>query len=106
MRQKKRFKNTKYFICETGRVFNEAGHEISQWNSYGRGGVYKRVTLYHNGTKRNYRVHRLVAMVYLNNTLNKPEVHHIDANTFNNNVSNLEWVTGKENCQKKLKFSA
>lgn len=58
---------------------------------------YLCVNLYKDGKKKNYRVHRLVAMAYLPNPEGKPEIDHLDRNRKNNDVSNLTWVTSAEN---------
>lgn len=47
--------------------------------------------------------HRLVAQYFIPNPNNLPYVHHIDENKLNNHVSNLQWVTAKENYEKHLK---
>lgn len=58
---------------------------------------YKQVILVKNGVRKRHLLHRLVAQAFIPNHENKPQVNHIDENKTNNNVSNLEWVTSKEN---------
>lgn len=50
-----------------------------------------------NKNKKHFLVHRLVALAFLLNPHNKPYVDHIDCNTLNNLITNLRWVTPKEN---------
>ena len=52
-----------------------------------------------NIKKQTFYIHRLIAKAFIPNHENKPEINHIDGNKLNNNISNLEWVTRKENCQ-------
>ena len=63
---------------------------------------YKILTLSKDNIKTNYRVHRIVAEHFINNPDNKPYVNHIDGNKSNNQYSNLEWVTAKENTEHSL----
>ena len=61
----------------------------------GRG--YLKVTLKQNGRAKRFYVHRLVAMAFIPNPINKPFINHKDNNPKNNNVNNLEWCTPQEN---------
>jgi len=58
---------------------------------------YLRVELCFDGKHKLFSVHRLVALAFIPNPENKPEVNHIDGNKLNNHISNLEWVTASEN---------
>lgn len=58
---------------------------------------YLQVGLRKHSTRKWIGVHRLVAIHFIENPDNKPQVNHIDGNKQNNNVENLEWVTAKEN---------
>lgn len=55
------------------------------------------IRVYIPSLQKRYSVHRLVAMAFIPNDDNKPYVNHIDGNKSNNNASNLEWCTQKEN---------
>lgn len=60
---------------------------------------YMYVKLMKNGIPKMSLVHRLVAEAFIPNINKKPCVNHKDSNRANNNVSNLEWVTHKENME-------
>ena len=58
---------------------------------------YLYVNLCKNGKRKSYVIHRLVAMAYLPNPENLPEINHKDENKTNNCLQNLEWCNRKYN---------
>lgn len=58
---------------------------------------YMNVKLCKNGTMKKFKVHRLVAMAFIENPNGFPEINHKDGNKENNFVENLEWVTKSQN---------
>ena len=66
---------------------------LKPFNSTG----YLLIGLYKNGKLAPVALHRLLAIAFIPNPLNKRCVNHIDHNKLNNNLENLEWVTHSEN---------
>lgn len=60
---------------------------------------YYQVGLTKNGKQKMFKVHQLVAMAFLGHQPNGYEIviNHIDHNTLNNNVDNLELVNNRYN---------
>jgi len=59
---------------------------------------YSRVCLHgDDGKQHNRSIHRLVALAFVKNPYNYPQVNHINGNKQDNRAENLEWVTGQMN---------
>lgn len=58
---------------------------------------YMFVFLSKNGKAKRIAIHRAVALAFIPNPENKPEVNHINEDKTDNRVENLEWATIKEN---------
>ena len=81
------------YLRKNGRLDNRKGKQLRpSVDKYG----YERVVLTKDGIRKTYSVHKLVALAFIPNPENKTTINHIDGNKRNNNVSNLEWATHKE----------
>lgn len=89
----KEFRDSGYFVFENGEILGKT----KKLKKTDLPDGYQSVCLYINGSQKNFLVHRIVAETYLPNVESKPQVNHIDSDKKNNSVSNLEWVTSKEN---------
>lgn len=58
---------------------------------------YWHIGLQMNGRHYSISNHRLVALAFIPNPNNFPEVNHIDGNKLNNSIENLEWVSSRNN---------
>ncbi|MDU6996009.1 MAG: HNH endonuclease [Terrisporobacter othiniensis] len=95
-----------YSVNENGDVKNDVNGNLIKGdiNSVG----YYRVCLYNKNnipSKQRFFRHRLVAIHFIENTLNLKEVNHIDGDKSNNHKENLEWINRKENelhCRKEI----
>ena len=84
-----------YQVSNFGRVKSSYTNRILKPIKHTTG--YLGVNLYKNNVSYTKTIHRLVAQAFIPNPENKPEVNHIDEDKTNNMISNLEWVTSKEN---------
>lgn len=65
---------------------------------------YLRVQLHRDEIRKQFYLHRLVAMYFVDNPDSKEYVNHIDSNLRNNVPSNLEWCTQQENVAHSIKY--
>lgn len=93
-----------YKVSSMGRVYSVPRISPTGCKVNGRflchgdnGHGYKIVNLWKDGKSKIKYVHRLVALAFIPNPDNLPEINHKDENKENNCVSNLEWCSNRYN---------
>lgn len=100
--------NGDYLVSEAGEIFSVSryvnhprhGSQFVEGRKLkpGRdGNGYLFVYLRKDGKSNMHKVHRLVALAFVPNPENLPQVNHEDGNKENCAASNLKWVTGSDN---------
>lgn len=87
--------NGRYEVSNTGRIRNKKGQELKP--HIGKTGYYEVSLTDESGYRKPYKMHRLVAMAFIDNPDNLPCINHKDETRTNNRVENLEWCTVKYN---------
>ena len=85
-----------YTISDKGEIVNTNTNK--KLKGYIRKDGYVIISLSKGGKKYKCYLHRLVAETFIPNPNNLPQVNHKDEDKSNNDVTNLEWITPKDNC--------
>lgn len=93
-----------YAITKNGAVWSypKTTRNRGKWLGQRENLGYMLVTLCKEKTIKTMRVHRLVAITYLSNPNNYPQINHLDGDKANNHVSNLEWCDAFRNQRHQL----
>ena len=96
--ERRRFRDTLYYVSSCGRVWNmKRGVELTI--NYGSGYGLVKLIIGKKGCRvgKSFLIHRMVAECFLDVVEGKTEINHKDGDKRNNRVDNLEWCTRKEN---------
>jgi hypothetical protein len=91
-----------YLVSNKGRIKNLRTGYVLKINFDDKG--YSQIRFCVNNKKSTKKIHRLVALVFIENPLNLPQVNHKDGNKKNNNVNNLEWCTRSQNIRHAIRL--
>jgi len=91
------FLDNKYSVSNLGRIKNNKFNRILKDRTFKNKG-YKIISVKLNNKMKTYFIHRLVLLAF--KPIDNPDnydVHHIDMDRSNNNLSNLQWLSSLQN---------
>jgi len=91
-----------YVIHENGKVFNKKTNK--ERKTYVDSDGYIRIKLSKNKVITDFSIHRLLALHYLDNPNDFPEVDHINRIKDDNRLENLRWASKSMNCLNRAKY--
>lgn len=92
--------NGRYEVSSYGRIKSYAQDKISGKIKVGnptKKGYLTFLFYDEKGHKKWIPVHRIVAMAFIDNPKNLPQINHKDEDKTNNHIDNLEWCTNEYN---------
>lgn len=85
-----------YQISNQGRVWNSKTQRYIKASKKDNG-YYALNLIAANGKRKKEYLHRLIALAFIDNPNNLPQVDHKDRNRENNSIENLRWVSASTN---------
>lgn len=84
-----------YLIYPDGKIWSKRKKKYMKPATHRKGYLY--LILYNDINKKTLRIHRSVAIHYIPNPNNYPEIDHINRNKKDNRIENLRWATRSMN---------
>lgn len=105
MKNMKKLNLSNYCVTKDGDIYSlHSKRLLKPYKSIDKAGGYLVMHLVDDvGKKRTLKVHRLVALMFIDEVAGKTQVNHIDGNKLNNCFENLEWVSPSENSKHAMK---
>ena len=94
-----------FTIDTQGVITNTKTNKVLKPHKHCSGYMVVTLPMGKRGKVKVVRVHKALAETFITNPNNLPMVNHIDEDKSNYSLSNLEWVTGKENVNKHLQIA-